>query len=132
MLTGEFNPSGRLVVTWYTGNEQLPPMVNYSMVNRTYRYMVDKPQYYFGYGLSYTIFNYSGLVVSMPNELMCIMRQKKKKKKMMCDAIFMTQIQPMTIMPCNMVQVQISVTNIGKVTGSEVVQFYFEYMVALM
>ena len=42
---------------------------------------------------------------------------------------FMIQIQPMTIMPCNTVQVQISVTNIGKVTGSEVVQFYFEYMV---
>ena len=63
VLTGEFNPAGRLVVTWYTGDEQLPSMVSYSMVNRTYRYMVDKPQYYFGYGLSYTTFNYSALVV---------------------------------------------------------------------
>ena len=63
VLTGDFNPAGRLVVTWYTGNEQLPPMVNYSMVNRTYRYMVSKPQYHFGYGLSYTNFSYSALVV---------------------------------------------------------------------
>ena len=64
VLTGEYNPAGRLAVTWYTGNEQLPPMVDYTMVNRTYRYMAATPQYYFGYGLSYTTFQYSSLSVS--------------------------------------------------------------------
>ena len=66
VLTGDFNPAGRLVVTWYTGDDQLPPMVSYSMVNRTYRYMMDTPQYHFGYGLSYTNFSYSALTVWNP------------------------------------------------------------------
>ena len=81
VLTGDFNPAGRLVVTWYTGNEQLPPMVSYSMLNRTYRYMVDTPQYYFGYGLTYTLFNYSGLVVSMSSKYQHAPRDGIKKKK---------------------------------------------------
>lgn len=65
MVSGLYNPAGRTVVTWYTGVGQLPPMVSYSMVNRTYRYMVDTPMYYFGYGLSYTTFQYSNLNVSV-------------------------------------------------------------------
>ena len=64
VLTGLHNPAGRTVVTWYTGNSQLPPMTNYSMVNRTYRYMQATPLYWFGYGLSYTKFNYSKFTVS--------------------------------------------------------------------
>ena len=67
VITGAYNPSGRLVVTWYTGDEQLPPMVSYSMVNRTYRYMQATPRYYFGYGLSYTTFDYSSLTVHRYN-----------------------------------------------------------------
>ena len=64
VITGAYNPSGRLVVTWYTNDDQLPPMISYSMVNRTYRYMEGKPMFYFGYGMSYTTFNYSNFMVS--------------------------------------------------------------------
>lgn len=64
VLTGLYNPAGRTVVTWYTGNSQLPAMTNYSMVNRTYRYMQATPLYMFGYGLSYTKFYYSNFTVS--------------------------------------------------------------------
>ena len=72
VLTGVYNPAGRTVVTWYTGNSQLPPMTNYSMVNRTYRYMKATPLYKFGYGLSYTKFNYSNFVVSVQSYPLCM------------------------------------------------------------
>lgn len=64
VMTGLYNPAGRTAVTWYMGDSQLPPMTNYSMVNRTYRYMKATPLYKFGYGLSYTKFNYSNFIVS--------------------------------------------------------------------
>ena len=64
VLTGLYNPAGHTVVTWYTNGSQLPAMTNYSMVNRTYRYMTATPLYKFGYGLSYTKFNYSHFQVS--------------------------------------------------------------------
>jgi beta-glucosidase len=64
VLTGESNPGGRLPYTWETSMAQVPDMVNYTMVNRTYRYWYqDSPQYPFGYGLSYTTFNYYNLQV---------------------------------------------------------------------
>jgi beta-glucosidase len=64
ILTGKANPSGRLPVTFYASDGQLPPFADYSMKNRTYRYFDGEPLYNFGYGLSYTTFRYSGLKLS--------------------------------------------------------------------
>lgn len=58
ILWGDCNPSGRLPVTFYAGDEQLPDFNDYSMKGRTYRYFEGRPLYPFGYGLSYTTFAY--------------------------------------------------------------------------
>jgi beta-glucosidase len=63
-LMGANNPAGRLPVTFYASLDQLPPFEDYSMHNRTYRYFQGKPLYGFGYGLSYSTFEYSNLKLS--------------------------------------------------------------------
>jgi beta-glucosidase len=60
-LAGINNPAGRLPVTFYRGAEQLPPFEDYSMTGRTYRYFSGDALYGFGYGLSYSTFQYAGL-----------------------------------------------------------------------
>jgi beta-glucosidase len=59
VLTGAYNPAGRLPVTFYASAGQLPAFADYAMKGRTYRYFGGKPEYAFGHGLSYTRFSYS-------------------------------------------------------------------------
>ena len=94
VLFGDYNPAGRLPVTFYKGDNDLAGFSNYSMANRTYRYFKGDALYPFGYGLSYTTFNYDKLVI------------------------------PATATTGKNVVVSVSVTNTGNKDGEEVVQLY--------
>jgi beta-glucosidase len=96
VLFGDYNPAGRLPVTYYQSVEQLPPFEEYDMVNRTYRYFDGEPLYPFGFGMSYTTFKYEDL--ELPAEIKAG--------------------QP--------VKVKVKVTNTGKMAGDEVVQLYLK------
>jgi beta-glucosidase len=95
VLFGDYNPAGRLPVTFYKSAEQLPPFESYAMEGRTYRFFKGQPLYPFGHGLSYTRFIYSGLKVSSPR-----------------------------VSPTQSVTVSATVENAGRVEGDEVVQLY--------
>src|SRR5436305_4869877 len=64
VLSGSYNPAGRLPVTFYRSVGELPAFTDYAMKGRTYRYFTGKTEYAFGYGLSYTHFRYSAPTVS--------------------------------------------------------------------
>ncbi len=61
VLFGNYNPAGRLPMTFYKSNADLPALIDYSMAARTYRYFTKPVLYSFGHGLSYSTFEYSGL-----------------------------------------------------------------------
>lgn len=67
ILFGDVNPSGRLPVTFYHSDSDLPPFDDYSMKNRTYRYFEGTPLYPFGHGLTYTDFEHEK--ISSPSEI---------------------------------------------------------------
>lgn len=64
VLTGRYNPSGKLPVTFYKSTDDLPDFLDYTMKNRTYRYFTGEPLFPFGHGLSYTTFAFSKPSVS--------------------------------------------------------------------
>ena len=65
VLFGDYNPAGRLVATWVRSLDDLPPMMDYNIRDgRTYMYFNGQPLYPFGFGLSYTTFEYSNLRTS--------------------------------------------------------------------
>jgi len=72
IIAGDYNPSGKLPITFYMSIDQLPDYEDYSMKNRTYRFFEGSPLYPFGYGLNYSKFHYEDLSVSTnvlhPNE----------------------------------------------------------------
>ncbi|PIF02248.1 MAG: glucan 1,4-alpha-glucosidase [Draconibacterium sp.] len=94
VIFGDYNPAGRLPVTYYKSVDQLPCFEDYDMKGKTYRYFDGDPLYPFGYGLSYTTFAYNNLKID-------------KKVKM-----------------GNNLKVTVEVTNTGKKDGEEVVQLY--------
>ncbi|MEN6454419.1 MAG: glycoside hydrolase family 3 C-terminal domain-containing protein [Prolixibacteraceae bacterium] len=95
VLFGDYNPAGRSPVTFYKSAGQLPDFEDYSMKGRTYRYLQEKPLYPFGYGLSYTSFQYSDVSLSRNS-----MRAGET------------------------VDLHVSLRNTGKMDGDEVVQVY--------
>jgi beta-glucosidase len=67
VLFGDYNPSGRLPVTFYKSEKDLPPFEEYRISTQTYRFFTGEPLYPFGYGLSYATFGYSDLKVASSN-----------------------------------------------------------------
>ena len=63
VIFGDYNPAGRLPLTFIKSLDDIPEFTDYRMKGRTYRFMRKKPLYHFGYGLSYTTFKYSKLKV---------------------------------------------------------------------
>jgi beta-glucosidase len=99
VLFGDYNPGGRVSVTWPKSLTDLPPMMDYDIrKGRTYMYSKAEPQYPFGFGLSYTTFEYANLKTSAD-----------------------------TVAGTGDITVSVDVKNSGKRAGDEVVQMYVSY-----
>jgi beta-glucosidase len=98
VLFGEYNPAGRLPVTFYKSVSDLPPFEDYATKGRTYRFFTGTPLYPFGHGLSYTTFAYRNL-------------RARTERVRAADTI----------------GVSVDVTNSGPIAGDEVVQLYVSH-----
>ena len=78
VIYGDYNPAGRLPVTFYKNINQLPDFEDYSMKGRTYRYMTEKPLFQFGYGLSYTTFQYGTPRIEGKNVVVAVTNTGKR------------------------------------------------------
>lgn len=94
ILFGDYNPSGRLPITFYQSIDQIPAFENYEMEGKTYRYFSGEPLYEFGYGLSFTTYSYA------------------------------LKEFPAMVTPGENIRVGVDVTNTGKMDGEEIVQLY--------
>ena len=94
VLFGDYNPAGRLPVTFYKSVDDIPPFEQYNLVGHTYRFFKGKPLFPFGYGLSYTSFIYSAFEVND------------------------------TVYAGDSVYVNVNIKNSGKLDGEEVLQVY--------
>ena len=94
VIFGDYNPAGRLPLTFYKDINDIPEFDNYEMKGKTYRYFKGKPLYEFGYGLSYTSFEYSNLKI------------------------------PSEVRAGETVNISVTITNTGQVAGEEVPQVY--------
>jgi beta-glucosidase len=101
VLFGDYNPAGRLPVTFYKSVDDLPPFTDYRMQGRTYRYFKGEPLFPFGFGLSYTKFKYDNLKLSSER---------------------ISAGEGLTI--------SADVTNVGESGGDEVVQLYVTHLAA--
>ena len=85
VIFGDYNPAGRLPVTFYKSVNDIPDFMDYNMENRTYRYFKGEPLYPFGFGLSYTTFKYSKLktakTVNSGDEVIVTVNVKNKGKR---------------------------------------------------
>jgi beta-glucosidase len=99
VLFGDYNPAGRLPVTFYKDVKDIPPFEDYTMAGRTYRFFDGTPLYPFGHGLSYTTFAYANLRTTAAS-----------------------------VPATGAVTVRVDVTNTGTRAGDEVVQLYAQHM----
>lgn len=97
ILFGRYNPSGKLPITFYRSDSDLPAIEDYSMKNRTYRYFNGDVLYPFGYGLSFTKFKFKRLNV------------------------------PQEVQIGDTISISTEVVNMGKSAGEEVVQLYLSH-----
>ena len=82
VLTGRYNPSGKLPVTFYKSTDDLPDFLDYTMRNRTYRYFTGEPLFPFGHGLSYTSFAFSKPTVKVSDKSVAVTIKVKNTGKL--------------------------------------------------